>query len=81
MSLKELVKSQCFFTDHLKHVTVNKTACRMPSANLRTAICASVRGLYYCSNYFLRLSGSPDLFGKLFLADSFARPVLINKNV
>ena len=24
----------CFFTDHLKHKTVNKTICRMSSANL-----------------------------------------------
>ena len=32
--LKFLVKSlQCFFTDHLKHKTVNKTTCRIPSAN------------------------------------------------
>ena len=26
---------QCFFTDHLKHKTVNKTTCRTPSANPR----------------------------------------------
>ena len=42
MSLKFLVKSlatQCFFTDHLKHKTVNKTTCRTPSVNPRK-LCA-----------------------------------------
>ena len=38
MSLKFLVKPLLhrvfFFTDHLKHKTVKKTTCRMPSANL-----------------------------------------------
>ena len=70
ISLKELVKSQVFFTDHLKHKTMNKTTCRMPSADLRIVICRSVRYLCYCSNYFFRLAEFTDLFGKLFLANS-----------
>ena len=70
MSLKELVKSQVFFTDHLKHKTMNKTTCGMPSADLRIVICRSVRYLCYCSNNFFRLAEFADLFGKLFLAHS-----------
>ena len=27
--------SQCFFTDHWNHKTVNKKTCRKPSANPR----------------------------------------------
>ena len=38
MSLKLLVKyliRSVFFTDHLKHKTVNKATCRTPSADPR----------------------------------------------
>ena len=38
MSLKlssKVFATQCFFTDHLKNKTVNKSSCRMPSANPR----------------------------------------------
>ena len=31
----KILATQCFFTDHLNHKTVNKKACRMPSANSR----------------------------------------------
>ena len=34
----------------------------MPSANLRTTMCTSVEDHSNCCSYFLRLSGSPDLF-------------------
>ena len=29
----KIFATQCFFTDHLKHKTVHKTACRTPSVN------------------------------------------------
>ena len=31
----KIFATQCFFTDHLKHKTVNIMTCRMPSANPR----------------------------------------------
>ena len=48
-----------FSNDHLKHKTINKTTCTMSSA--------LVEELSNCYDYFLRLSGFPDLFGKVFL--------------
>ena len=27
--------TECFFTDHMNHRTINKTTCRTPSANPR----------------------------------------------
>ena len=57
---------QCFLTNHLKHKTVNKTTCRTPSANPRQ-LRALVEELSNCYENFSRFSGSPDLFGKVFL--------------
>ena len=61
MSLKFLVSqiftTQCFFTDHLKYKTVNN------SATMRTL----VEKLRNWDDYFLRLSGFPDVFGEAFL--------------
>ena len=59
--------TQCFLTDHLKHKTVNKTTCRMPLANPHQLMYTLVEELSKCYDYFLRLSGFPDLFGKVFL--------------
>ena len=39
----KIFATQCFFTDHLKHKTANKTICRMPSANPR----------HLCAHYLL----------------------------
>ena len=32
---RKIFATQCFFTDHLKHKTVNKTTYRTPSVNRR----------------------------------------------
>ena len=58
-----------FFTDHLNQNIVNKTTCRTPSANPRqlwTHLLKSFR-------YFSRLSGFPDLSGKVFFTFKFNR--------
>ena len=41
----KIFATPCFFTDHLKHKTVNKTTCRAPSAN-PCHLCA-----HYLKNY------------------------------
>ena len=72
MSLKFLVKfllhSFFFFTDHLKHKTVNKTTCRMHSANLYQ-ICANEWKSFPTPMIMtpMRLSGFPNFLGKVFL--------------
>ena len=66
MTLKFLVKSlpySAFFTDHLKHKTVNKTGCTMLSANLRQLYAH----YHNCFDNFLRLLGFSKLFAKVFL--------------
>ena len=63
----KIFATQCFFNDHLKHKTVNKTTCRIPSAKSSPIMCMLVEELSYCYDYFLRLSGFLNLFGKIFL--------------
>ena len=57
----EIFGTQCFFTNHLRHKSVNKTTCSTPSANPRQI------KLSNCYDYFLRLSGFPDLLDKVFV--------------
>ena len=59
--------TQYFFTDHLKHKTVNQTTRRTPSANPHQLCTKLVEELSNCYVYFLRLSVFPDLFSKVFL--------------
>ena len=59
------IATQCLFTDHLNHKTVNKATYRMPQSS--TAMGILVEKLSNCCNYFLRLLGFPDLYGKVFL--------------
>ena len=42
----KIFDTQCFFTDHLEHKTVNKTTCRTPLANPRQFICTLVEELW-----------------------------------
>ena len=63
----KIFATQCFFTDHLKHKTVNKTTCRTPSASPRETMCTLVEELSNCYKNFSRLSGFPDVFDKVFL--------------
>ena len=61
MSLKFVVNSlptQCFFTNHLKHKTVNKTTGKSIFSISSPAISTLVEELSNCYDYFLRLSGS-----------------------
>ena len=58
---------QCFFTDHLKHKTVNRTTCRMHSANLRQLRAHWLKSFPAANDYFSRLAGFPHLFVKVFL--------------
>ena len=58
------IVTQCFFTDHLNHKTVNKTTFRTPLANLHL-LCA-----HWLKNFptlMIIFSEFPDLFGKVFL--------------
>ena len=59
--------TQCSFTDRLKLKIVNKIASRMPSADIHLIVSTLVGELLSCHDYFLLLSGFPDLFGKMFL--------------
>ena len=80
--LKFLVKSSLhiFFTDHLKHKTVNKITCRIPSANPLQLWAHYLKSfptfmiifwgvqnfLIYLAKYFWSLLSSLDLFFKDF---------------
>ena len=68
MPLNLLVKSllhSVFFTNDLKDKTINKTTCRTLSVNPRQ-LCEHYLKSFLTLMIFLRLSGFPDLFGKVF---------------
>ena len=75
----KIFATQCFFTDHLKYKTVNKTTFRTPSANPRQICPRQLKSfpaamiifwgfhdfLIYLVNYFWSLLNSPYLIFQL----------------
>ena len=62
----KIFATQCFLTDHLKHKIVNKTTCRMSSAN-PLQLYKHIREPFNYYDNFLKLSGFADLFDKVFM--------------
>ena len=63
--VKPLLHSFFFFTDHLNHKTVNKATLEALSKST-TTMGTLVEKLGNCWDYFLRLSGFPNLSAKVF---------------
>ena len=64
--LCKIFSTYCFFTDDMKHKTLNKTTCRMLSASPLPTMCILVENLSNHYDCFSRLSGFPDLICKVF---------------
>ena len=64
--LCKIFSTCCFFTDDMKHKTLNKTTCRMLSASPLPTMCILVENLSNHYDCFSRLSGFPDLICKVF---------------
>ena len=62
----KIFATQCFFADHLKHKTVNKTTCRMSSANPHQ-LYKHIREPFNYYDNFLKFSGFAGLFDKVFM--------------
>ena len=56
--------AKCFFTDHLKQKTLNKTTCRMPSANSRQLFARKFKSFLTAMIIFWGFQGLPIYMAK-----------------